>query len=637
MSPNIEILQLQQIRAYHSVPSRLSKITISPEREAIFKHMARISPSKFPEFVADILVSVEGHKLIDITDGPGDEKQDILSLRPSGERYLTQCKHTIRYEDKSTGDDLDLLLAACLRKKCTNALYVTNADLTPQAKRYVTDNEYSRGWNASSAPPRIDYWNAARIWERIATYNDILNKWFSGMSQAHGLRQFTFHIMIESLPDGETTHLSEEEVIEKLSQKVVNNIIQEDRIIVVDTTLSFRIQGSFRSDTGLDVPYVGPERYDGMINVPLRALEITAIVSNSVGQYQTSEYRDKIVQIITDNLLPDLGPDKWWHIIATRPRAFVFFQDIVQAKVVSISDPETYVRVGNCKTTKELEWICPVLDDFSRVTEDDERELRWIHTPSKTQVMILVSQKPHPVKAYEHQVFQQMHLRNIAEYSFFAVTDADPEALEKIRRLLSHRCVLLKSDRNDLFIGLPKEHAKAEIGRVIEMLRRMGIEILRVKEEDKNRILEGLQDTLREPGWELCSNQDSLVTPIWLNERIIWLWREHHALMPNELDRWVELVRFKAEYEARHGYDFMHDQEKITMASEEIRGFLYDVLSVRGKRMLDIRFNDEVIHVSLRGRERTLRSTSSVLPEYIAELDALVSQIVKTYCGKHNN
>ncbi len=57
---------------YHTIPSDLEMISISPAQEAIFQHLSQISPNKFVEFITDILVLVEGHTLEDIADGLGD-------------------------------------------------------------------------------------------------------------------------------------------------------------------------------------------------------------------------------------------------------------------------------------------------------------------------------------------------------------------------------------------------------------------------------------------------------------------------------------------------------------------------------------------------------------------------------------
>ena len=154
---------------YHLVPSELESITISPERQAIFNYLTQIGSDRFHEFVVDVLVHTEGHKLVDITNGPGDEKQDILTETPSGYRHLTQCKHTINYQDHYRGDELDLLFSACCRKNCPQGLFVTNSDLTPQGKRYITDKEYARAdFIPEGALPTIDYWNGERIWQRIS-------------------------------------------------------------------------------------------------------------------------------------------------------------------------------------------------------------------------------------------------------------------------------------------------------------------------------------------------------------------------------------------------------------------------------------------------------------------------------------
>jgi CO/xanthine dehydrogenase Mo-binding subunit len=53
-----------------------------------------------------------------------------------------------------------LMVPASLHKNCRSALWVTNADLTPQAKRYVNYREYLRGWSEEAwFTLTVDYWN----------------------------------------------------------------------------------------------------------------------------------------------------------------------------------------------------------------------------------------------------------------------------------------------------------------------------------------------------------------------------------------------------------------------------------------------------------------------------------------------
>jgi hypothetical protein len=90
----------------------------------------------------------------------------------------------------------------------------------------------------------------------------------------------------------------------------------------------------------------------------------------------------------------------------------------------------------------------------------------------------------------------------------------------------------------------------------------------------------------------------------------------------------VELLKFKAQYETHHGFDFMKGKKTTTMASEEIRGFLYDMMSVRGDRMLDIGFHNDKMSINLRLREKSFKSTRSVLPIYIKEFDDITKDIL---------
>lgn len=200
----VDVLQATSSYYYHVVPGELERVTLTPEERAIFEYLFRIGSDRFVEFVTDILVHVEKHTLVDKTDGSGDEKQDILTIDLQGHRHLTQCKHTMHHGDNNSGDELDLLVGACLRKECRSALYVTNADLTVQAKRYINDREYLRGWpEKADFKPHIDYWNGERIWKRIAGNETILNKWFGGMAQSHGLRLFFTDIVVLQMPAGE--------------------------------------------------------------------------------------------------------------------------------------------------------------------------------------------------------------------------------------------------------------------------------------------------------------------------------------------------------------------------------------------------------------------------------------------------
>ena len=271
---------------FHTIPSDTDLITTTPTREGIFKYLSQIGFDKFPEFILDILTKIDGHKALDVTDGQGDEKQDIITLNPDGKRCLTQCKHTVDYKSHYTGDDLDLMVVACMRKNCKETIFATNSDLTPQGKRYVTDEEYNRGFTNPKDCPSIDYWNGYKIWEKIKTNQDIINKWFSGLGQVHGLRSFKFDLTIQELPfnksklnesdafDNLLDILSKLDWIEEISKGLHYKAIIADEIQV-------NVKRWFQFTGGLDLNFVLPDDDLSFFNRPLFALTIEVVLNDS--------------------------------------------------------------------------------------------------------------------------------------------------------------------------------------------------------------------------------------------------------------------------------------------------------------------------------------------------------------------
>jgi len=56
MASKLSILHGGSVHHYHELPTELELITLSPERQAVFRYLARIGWDRFPEFVEDILV-----------------------------------------------------------------------------------------------------------------------------------------------------------------------------------------------------------------------------------------------------------------------------------------------------------------------------------------------------------------------------------------------------------------------------------------------------------------------------------------------------------------------------------------------------------------------------------------------------
>lgn len=527
MKKKISFLQAFTQQYYHSVPSDLQMMTLSPERDAIFNYLSRIGHNRFPEFILDILVHVKGHNPIDITDGPGDEKQDILTEDETGRRHLTQCKHTSNYNDHYSGNELDFLFGACFRKNCTKGLFVTNSDLTPQAKRYITDKEYARGWTGPhNSLPVLSYWNGAKIWELIAKNSAILNKWFSGMGQTHGLRRFSFDLIIQHLPSGKPPRAKCPDIVDSIKNKSNIREIEQSHSYEVSLNETFRfiISDWFHNDLDLGVPYVMPVTEYELVNIPLWALKVQVEISNDVERYNPASYRDLIVKFLGENALDTLPASEWWYLVATPPQAFLFLQDIVEPKVISVTSAESYVKVGSDTVNTEKDWVF-LNDDKSLVRiEDDDKSLQWRDVQSEIDIFLMFEQRPHPISDYQHHIRQHQIVNKIRNYKFRIVENASIEVIEKVRRIVDPRWVVMQMDGKHVLWALPPNEKTKKIQEIENALKRQKINILYIKDEIGTICCVPQIAHLRPPhGHSLAPNPIWLLQFGWIKEYLSYL------------------------------------------------------------------------------------------------------------------
>jgi len=632
MARKIEVIQGVTAHYYHVVPSELNRATVSPERAAIFQYLSRLGADRFVDFIADILVQVEKHKLIERTDGPGDEKQDIVTLDREGQRHLTQCKHTTNYGSNASGDELDLLLGACLRKNCRKALYVTNADLTVQAKRYVTDEEYARGWQGpKELLPSIDYWNGRLIWERVSKSNVIHNKWFSGMAQAHALRRFFMDVVITRMPDGGACPLGASEVAKELAKthKVVEGAERRSFDVSVDESLTLNLSDWFRGSGDLGMLFLPPSEGYSLPNVPLRTLRVQALLSENVGAFDVARYRDRIATLI-GTVLPDPGKGAWWHLLATGPQAFVFLQDAGKAVLVPVEGPEAFVRVGNRPAARERTWVVRPGLGFSRAGDpDDPDDEAWRHDATGMTLRVLVEQRVDPLSAYELHLRQAKIVDELRTHTIRAVENADAAVLDAVRRLSDPRWYVLRSSSGDLFWAYPPDAEEASIAKLERVLLRRGIEVSAVREEERERILEGIDTAPSEFGGIIVTGENALTTPVSLDQRTFWFSREYDLQAKVSEDQMLEILKLKAAYEVAHGHDFLSGKKEGTFASEEFRRLLFDPLTFRGRRMIDVGFNKGKVHINLRVREGSILPADELAQGYAKDFEDICSEVLK--------
>ncbi|EGJ99553.1 MULTISPECIES: restriction endonuclease [Dysgonomonas] len=605
---------------YHTVPSELDLITTTPTREGIFKYLSQIGYDKFPEFIFDILIKVEGHTPVDVTDGQGDEKQDILTINPKGERCLTQCKHTVDYKSHYNGDDLDLLVVACMRKACKQAIFVTNADLTPQGKKYVNDREYNRGYDNPADCPTIDYWNGFKIWDKIKNNKDIINKWFSGLGQVHGLRSFKFDLTIQELPfkkDSNHENNSFDAILKLLSGKswMTETVPGFEYKADISKDYEVNIKKWFQFTGELDINYLLPNQDVSFLNQPAYALTIEVHINSSIEKYSPSEIRGEIVNKIANEILTNNTTEKWWHITSSQIRSIIYLHDISEPREIQLTQATTFVKTHYKATSNELSY-CSLLETQFDLSENDEDSI-WRHKMSGIQVVQMFEQPINPVEQYNYQLIQYRQLENIKSHNFYAVENIDSSLLMRIRRILDHEWIAFQHNENNLIWGVPPEYNLKKVELINKKLELLNLKVLKVRQEDVTFILENVQKDIMPSSWMFTSDMKSISFPILLNQRIFWLSKELPLKSKIGIDNAMKLLEYKYSLEDEYGFNHLQGKNEMKLNSSELRELLFDFFTFRGKRMLDISIYDEPISINVRFSEKSTESSQNLATKYI--------------------
>jgi len=630
MSYNIISGMSQQY--FHTIPSDTDLITTTPTREGIFKYLSQIGFDKFPEFVLDILTKIEGHKALDVTDGQGDEKQDIITINPQGERCLTQCKHTVNYKSHYNGDDLDLMVAACMRKNCKEALFITNSDLTPQGKKYITDEEYNRGFNNPDDCPVIDYWNGYKIWEKIKTNQDIINKWFSGLGQVHGLRSFKFDLTVQELPFNKSKH-DESDSFDNLL-KVLSGLSWIEEISEglhykanIADDIQVNIKRWFQFTGGLDLNFVFPEDDLSFFNRPLFALTLEVTLNDSKEKFSPQTIQKRIIKKFSDDVLGNLEISNWWHLTTSQIKSFIYLHDISEPREIDLTSAKTFIKTESESAMEEYNYCMLSTNDFD--ISNEENDCIGLHKDSGVQVVQMFEQKINPVEQYNYQLMQYNNLKNIVNYRFFAIENIDSSLIMRVRRLLHHEWIAFQQNEDVLIWGIPpltESRIEEDCNNKIES---MGLKILQVKDEDAKEMLDNCQKDLVPSSWMYTSDISNLSFPVLLDKRIFWLSKELEVSKKHELNKLIEILEYKYSFEHEFGFDNLMGKTEQQINSKEIKDILYDLFTFRGSRMLDIATFKNPITINIRFKEGKLGQSNTLAKEYIPEFNRIYDEIKK--------
>jgi hypothetical protein len=514
-----------------------------------------------------------------------------------------------------------------MRKDCQQGIFVTNAGLTPQGKKYINDEEYNRGIKSPEDFRDISYWNGFKIWEKIKNNKDILNKWFSDLGQVHSLRSFKFDLTVQEFPyDDRDEGESFNNIISKLKSKKWVKEVEEGLVYRGNFSSRYEVHFKrwFQFTGGLDINFIPPGNNLDFINKALYALTIEVKIKSDKN-YSPSIIRQDIVNKIAKEILPISQPGKtWWHITTSKIKSFIYIHDIQEPREIDLTSSLTFISTENGKVFPELKYCTDLKGKFKTINVDED--IVMVHRNSGISVIPYFEQKIDPVQQYDNQIIQQRQLAEIASYNFFAVKNIDSSYLMRVRRLLDHHWVALQMDDDTIIWAVDPDTDPEKIDLIHGRVETLGVSILRIPPEEIPKILKNIQKDLSPSTWMYTPDIDSISFPILLEKRIFWLSKEFSLAKEIDVEMAMELLKYKYTYESRNGFDNMVTDQMATH-STELKSLLLDILNIRGNKMLDLGFSKSTITLYMRFREIGLESADVLAAKYIKEFQKVMDEI----------
>lgn len=139
-------------------------------REGADKVSFILTPTQLVRLARDLLIS-RGHKLVRQTDGPGDGGRDVHSLTKGGQKHITQCKHHQAATYACSSEEVSELPMAMTKFGVTHGLFLTDARISPQAKREYL-NDYPK--------LNLEFLDRDELFSEILAYAPLRALWFDG-------------------------------------------------------------------------------------------------------------------------------------------------------------------------------------------------------------------------------------------------------------------------------------------------------------------------------------------------------------------------------------------------------------------------------------------------------------------------
>ncbi len=252
----------------------------------------------------------------------------------------------------------------------------------------------------------------------------------------------------------------------------------------------------------------------------------------------------------------------------------------------------------------------------SALPDGNGDELSWRDAATETAISLLVGERIHPVERFEMWQGQLRRIKAVASADIFTAQRKDSETMHTLRRVLGTEVLLFQAERGDFYWSGARQDAQKAIE---DIGARHGFPVRLLDADERSKVLESLLSGVEIPELRTTSLRP-LVRPVKLTERTVWV--NKHFALPTRVSV-LELLKFKFEYESKNGFD----AEARTYAADELFRMLFDIFTLRGKKMLDVHFDETAMWLHLRERVDDTRPTEDVVQELTTELHSVMTAI----------
>lgn len=434
------------------------------------------------DLCTDIL-SMNGHKNIRITEGPGDGQRDIHSVDNNGNNYLTQAKYHNDLSHTIPSKELGEVVMGMVRLGYKHGLFITTSTrISPQAKRDCL-NDYPGYF--------IDFWDGKEIVNKIFENLVLKAIWYDGYSFDKVAFKLVFPIIVRDLSTDKPI-----QILSKSLQTFKGNNVSAGRSQVQITYQRNRVNnlvfGSYRPPNRKTYGEVGSTTISsteailsGIIHLDDIDFIFTELKNDVLFQTKSINTRLEHFAIIfgIPSLTPLAGESSGVRIelVDYKPKTIVCHDDFIENEIDWV-----------CPSKKSLDWVLPRRPSCSQANwirwhnlkNDLCLDIYVISKPSEEDRWQFVEQRNYFIRWWKESLFMMVPKEILTKLDKYEVDEPTKRVKWDDSFLL---CGWLHPIYNSPFMRLPIEPEYENVSPQFSENERL--EIFRYFEDVKNKLL----------------------------------------------------------------------------------------------------------------------------------------------------